>query len=291
VAAVSPPIPNPDGSVALLRVIPTTTPQSADTAKLLGRLRHDVLPRAVQGTGLRLSVTGNTASSEDINDYMASRLPIFIGTVVLVSFLLLLVVFRSLLVAIKAALMNVLSIGAAYGVIGIALQGGWFGNLIGIHDAIPIPSFTPMMIFAILFGLSMDYEVFLLSRVREEYVRSGDNGLAVADGLAATARVITAAAAIMVAVFGAFVLGDNVFVKSVGIGMAAAILVDATVVRMVLVPSTMELLGNANWWLPRWLDRILPEFHVEGTKRVDLDAELGELVSAELPEPQRTPSR
>jgi RND superfamily putative drug exporter len=281
VAAVTPPLPNPDGTVAVLRAIPTTTPQAAATSDLVTRLRAEVLPAATAGTGVRVSITGNTAASEDINDYMAGRLPIFIGTVVFMSFLLLLVVFRSVLVAVKAALMNVLSIAAAYGVVGLATQGGWFSNLIGIHEAIPLPSFIPMMMFAILFGLSMDYEVFLLSRVREEYLRTGDNAVAVADGLATTARVITAAAAIMVSVFLAFVLGDNVFVKSVGIGMAAAIFVDATIVRLVLVPATMELLGDANWWLPRWLDRILPEFHVEGTAAADgLDAELEELVSA-----------
>jgi RND superfamily putative drug exporter len=287
VAAVTPAFPNADGTVALMRIIPTTTPQAAATEALVKHLRADVIPAATKATGVRASLTGNTAASVDINDYMAGRLALFIGTVVVLSFLLLLVVFRSLLVALKAALMNVLSIAAAYGVVGLATQGGWFGNLIGIHEAIPLPSFIPMMMFAILFGLSMDYEVFLLSRVREEYVRTGDNGLAVADGLATTARVITAAAAIMVAVFGAFVLGDNVFVKSVGIGMAAAIFVDATVVRMVLVPSTMELLGNANWWLPRWLDRILPEFHIEGTHDEDLDGELDELVRS----PQPTSSR
>ncbi|HVF19946.1 MAG TPA: MMPL family transporter, partial [Mycobacteriales bacterium] len=192
-------------------------------------------------------------------------LPLFIGAVVLLSFLLLLVVFRSVLVAVKAAIMNLLSIGAAYGVVAYSVQGNWFGRLIGIPEEVPVPAFIPMMMFAILFGLSMDYEVFLLSRVREEYERTRDNGLAVADGLAATARVITAAAAIMVTVFGAFILEPDPFIKMIGIGLASAIFVDATIVRMVLVPATMELLGDANWWLPGWLAKRLPDVHVEGT--------------------------
>ena len=183
---------------------------------------------------------------------------------VLLSFLLLMSVFRSLPVAIKAAFMNILSIGAAYGVMTLAANGGWLGGLVGIDNPTPVPGWLPMTMFAVLFGLSMDYEVFLLSRVREEYVRTGDNRQAVADGLANTARVITAAAAIMVTVFGAFVMEDAVFLKLAGIGLATAVFVDATIVRMVLVPATMELLGDRNWWLPRWLDRLLPRVDVEG---------------------------
>jgi RND superfamily putative drug exporter len=226
---------------------------------------------------VRVLVTGPTAGAIDANRYVADRLALFIGAVIVLSFLLLMVVFRSLLVPLKAAVMNVLSIGAAYGVVALAVQGGWFGSLFGITEAVPVPSFIPMMMFAILFGLSMDYEVFLLSRIREEYVRTGDNTVAVADGLAATARVITAAAAIMISVFLAFVLGDQVFLKMIGIGMATAIFVDATLVRMVLVPSTMELLGDANWWLPKPLARILPEVHVEA-ELAELETELGELL-------------
>jgi putative drug exporter of the RND superfamily len=171
-------------------------------------------------------------------------------------------VFRSLVVALKAAVMNLLSIGAAFGVMALAASGGWLGHLVGIENPTPVPAWLPMMMFAILFGLSMDYEVFLLSRVREEYVRTGDNSRAVADGLASTARVITAAAAIMVTVFGAFVIQDAVFLKLAGLGLATAVFVDATVVRLVLVPATMELLGDRNWWLPRWLDRLLPHVNV-----------------------------
>jgi RND superfamily putative drug exporter len=205
-------------------------------------------------------------------------LPLFIGSVVLLSFLLLATEFRSPLVALKAGVMNLLSIAAAYGVMSYAVQGNWFGDLLRIPDT-PVPAFIPMINFAILFGLSMDYEVFLLSRVREEYVRSGDNRAAVADGLAATARVITAAAAIMVFVFGVFIFDPNVFIKQIGLGLAAAVLIDATVVRMVLVPATMELLGDANWWMPRWLDRILPKVHIEGDAAVE--AELARLVAAD----------
>jgi RND superfamily putative drug exporter len=198
--------------------------------------------------------------------------------VVLLSFLLLTTVFRSPLVALKAGIMNLLSIAAAYGVMAYAVRGNWFGDLVGIPET-PVPAFIPMINFAILFGLSMDYEVFLLSRIREEYVRTGDNRAAVADGLAATARVITAAAAIMVFVFGVFIFDPNVFIKQIGLGLAAAVLIDATVVRMVLVPSTMELLGNANWWMPKWLDKILPTIHIEGEAAVE--AELAAIVADE----------
>ena len=174
--------------------------------------------------------------------------------------------------------MNLLSIAAAYGVMAYAVQGSWLGDLLNIPET-PIPAFVPMIMFAILFGLSMDYEVFLLSRIREEYLRTGDNGVAVADGLAATARVITAAAAIMVFVFGVFIFDPNVFIKQIGLGLTTAVLVDATIVRMVLVPATMELLGNANWWMPRWLDKLLPEVHIEGEAAVQ--AELATLLAGE----------
>ncbi|HEX2040342.1 MAG TPA: MMPL family transporter [Acidimicrobiales bacterium] len=277
---VSPPRPSPDGGVALMTAVPAGSPQDEDTEKLVQRLRDDVVPAATEGTGVRVLLTGSTAGAIDANRYVADRLPLFIGSVILLSFLLLLVVFRSLLVPLKAAIMNVLSIGAAYGVVAVAVEGGWFGSLFGIQEAVPVPSFIPMMMFAILFGLSMDYEVFLLSRVREEYVRTRDNTVAVADGLAATARVITAAAAIMISVFLAFVLGDQVFLKMLGLGMATAIFVDATLVRMVLVPSTMELLGDANWWLPRPLARVLPEVHVEA-EIGRLEEELGGLLEDE----------
>ena len=199
--------------------------------------------------------------------------------------MLLMMVFRSVVIPLKAALMNLLSIGAAYGVIVAVFQWGWAKDLIGIDNTGPIQSFVPMLLFAVLFGLSMDYEVFLLTRIREEYLRTGDNGLAVADGLAATARVITAAAAIMVAVFGSAVLGEDRTTKLFGLGLAVAIFLDATIVRTLLVPATMELLGDANWWMPRWLDRILPRISVEAEDATDhavladeLDDALGEPV-------------
>jgi RND superfamily putative drug exporter len=264
VAAVLPPAVNEAGDAAVLTVVPTTGPQDRATEDLVHTLRDDVLPGAVAGTGAEASVGGITAALIDDNEQTGDRLPLFIAGVVVLSFLLLMSVFRSLAVALKAAVMNLLSIGAAYGVMSLAAGGGWLGGLVGIEEATPVPAWLPMMMFAVLFGLSMDYEVFLLSRVREEYVRTGDNRSAVADGLAATARVITAAAAIMVTVFGAFVMEDAVFLKLAGIGLATAVFVDATVVRMVLVPATMELLGDRNWWLPRWLDRLLPHVDVEG---------------------------
>jgi putative drug exporter of the RND superfamily len=195
--------------------------------------------------------------------------------VLLLSFLLLMTVFRSLLVPLKAVIMNLLSIGAAYGVIVAVFQWGWLKDLIGVAESGPVEAWAPMMLFAIVFGLSMDYEVFLLSRMREEYDRTGDNATAVADGLAATARVITAAALIMILVFSAFVLGDDRAIKLFGFGLAVAVFLDATIVRLILVPATMELLGDRNWWIPKWLDRILPTVRVEPTE--DLDAELRRL--------------
>ena len=280
-AFVSPPQPSPDGAVAVLFAVPKTSPQDEATDKLVHRLRDDVLPAATAGTGIEVFVGGNTGASIDATRYVADRLPLFIGAVIVLSFLLLLLVFRSILVPLKAAVMNLLSVGAAYGVVAVMVRGGWLGHLVGITEPTPVPSFIPMMMFAILFGLSMDYEVFLLSRIREEYVKSGDNASAVADGLAHTARVITAAAAIMVSVFLAFVLVPESFVKMIGVGLASAILVDATIVRMILVPATMELLGDANWWLPAWLKRRLPEFHVEGESAEDIERELEELIHEE----------
>ena len=264
VATVVPPVVNEAGDAAVISVVPETGPQDEATEDLVHTLRDDIIPAAVSGTGVDASVGGTTAAFIDDSEQTASRLPLFIGGVVVLSFILLMSVFRSLAVAIKAAIMNILSIGAAYGVMTVAANGGWFGELVGIDNPTPVPGWLPMTMFAVLFGLSMDYEVFLLSRVREEYVRTGDNRRAVADGLANTARVITAAAAIMVTVFGAFVMEDAVFLKLAGIGLATAVFVDATVVRMVLVPATMELLGDRNWWLPRWLDRLLPRIDVEG---------------------------
>jgi RND superfamily putative drug exporter len=271
------PVKNDAGDTAIVNVLPAEKPQAESTAALVHRLRDTVIPEAVDGDGARVLVGGFTAISIDQSDYVSGRLPLFIGSVVVLSFLLLTTVFRSPLVAIKAAVMNLLSIAAAYGVMSYAVQGNWFGNLLGMPET-PVPAFVPMIMFAILFGLSMDYEVFLLSRIREEYLRTRDNGLAVADGLALTARVITAAAAIMVFVFGVFIFDPNAFVKQIGLGLTAAVLVDATIVRMVLVPATMELLGDANWWMPRWLDRLLPEVHIEAESAIE--AELAEILAS-----------
>ena len=199
---------------------------------------------------------------------MGSRMPILIGVVLLLSFLLLMVVFRSILVPLKAVIMNLLSIGAAYGILVAIFQWGWGMGLIGVDKSGPIEAWVPMFLFAIVFGLSMDYEVFLLSRIKEEYDRTKNNAVAVADGLAATARVITAAALIMFCVFAAFALGDDRQLKLFGLGLGIAVLIDATIVRMVLVPATMELLGDRNWWLPKWLGRILPKISVEGQHHI-----------------------
>ena len=265
VAAVSPAIASPRGDPAVISLTPAASPQDEATTELLERLRSDIVPTALAGTDLTVKVGGITAANVDQTDSISARLPLFIAAVIVLSFLLLLAVFRSVLVALKAAILNLLSIIAAYGVVAYAAEGGWFGHLFGITTPTPIPAFIPMMMFAILFGLSMDYEVFLLSRVREEYLRTRDNATAVADGLAATAKVITAAALIMTAVFGAFILDDQVFLKIIGIGMAAAVVIDATIIRLVLVPATMELLGDKNWWMPKWLDRIVPHLDIEGS--------------------------
>ena len=254
VAAVSRPAMAPRGGAAVVSVIPRTSPQDTATQELITRLRDGVLADAA----VPVMVGGTTASFMDQSDVTAARLPLFIGGVVGLSFLLLLVAFRSLVIPIKAAVMNLLSIGAAYGVVSVLAEGGWAGRLVGIDTPTPVPPFIPVIMFAVLFGLSMDYEVFLLSRVREAFAASGDTGAAVTEGLSRTARVITAAAAIMVAVFGAFALSDEVFLKLIGVGLATAILVDATIVRLVLVPAVMQLLGDRNWWLPRWLDRVIP---------------------------------
>jgi RND superfamily putative drug exporter len=265
VAAVTPAYPNRPGApeAYLINVVPTTAPQDAATTELVTTLRDDVIPAAIAGTALDVKVTGTAAANIDFTDFLARRTFVFFGAVLALSFLLLMIVFRSLLVPLKAVVMNVLSIGAAYGVLVAIFQWGWGAGLIGI-DSGPIEAMAPLMLFAIVFGLSMDYEVFLLSRVREEYDKTGDSAGAVADGVAATARVITAAAAIMVVVFGSFMLEDDRIMKLFGLGLALAVLLDATVVRMLLVPATMELLGDRNWWMPAWLDRIIPKLNVEG---------------------------
>ena len=264
VASVTPVVPNDleSPTAALVRVIPTTAPQDIETERLIHRLRDEVIPAAAPAE-LDVSVTGFVAVAVDFSDYLAERSFLFFGVVLTLSFVLLMAVFRSLLVPVKAVVLNMLSIAGAYGVVVAIFQWGHLGFITGVEPA-PIEPFIPMMMFAIVFGLSMDYEVFLLSRIKEEYERSGDAKNSVADGLASTARVISAAAAIMVVVFGSFLLEDDRIVKVFGTGLGMAVLLDATLVRMLLVPATMELLGEKNWWIPRGLDRMLPRLHVEG---------------------------
>jgi RND superfamily putative drug exporter len=264
VAAVTPVVVSKDGQAAMLVAYPTTGEQDPATDTLVDRMNATVLPQATAGTGISAYVTGPNAGNVSFANLIGQRLPWLIGVVVALSMLLLLVVFRSVVIAVKAAVMNLLSITAAYGVLVMVSQNGWLGSLFGFPEKMPVTTWVPMFLFVILFGLSMDYEVFLLSRIREEYDASGDNAAAVARGLSRTARVITAAAAIMVAVFLSIVIAPNVSTKQIGLGLAVAILVDATVVRLVLVPAVMELLGRANWWLPGWLDRLLPQ-----TARID----------------------
>ncbi|HVH93359.1 MAG TPA: MMPL family transporter [Nocardioidaceae bacterium] len=270
VAAVTEPTVSPDESTAVFTVVPTTGPQDARTEALVQSLRDTTLPSLERGTGLTVHVGGVTATSIDSTANIAKRIPLLIGGVVLLSMLLLLVSFRSVAVALKAAVMNLLSVAAAYGVVALVLQGGWAGGLVGIDTPTPLPAFVPVLMFAVLFGLSMDYEVFLVSRMRESWLRTGENHRAILEGLAGTGRVITAAAAIMVAVFAAFIPSPDVVLKVIGVGMASAIFIDATVVRMLLVPAVMHLLGRANWWLPAWLDRLLPQLHIEGRPEVHL---------------------
>jgi len=255
------PAPMPSKEVGLVIAYPKTSPQDEATSDLVHNLRSDIIP----ATNVYAKVGGFTASGIDFSDYLSKRLPWLIGSVLIVSFFLLMAVFRSILVPLKAVLMNLLSVGAAYGVIVAVFQWGWMADVFGVGKPGPVEAWAPMFLFAIVFGLSMDYEVFLLSRMKEEYNRTGDNFTAVADGVAATARVITAAALIMVCVFAAFVLAPDRQLKLFGMGMAVAVFLDATVVRMLLVPATMELLGDRNWWIPKWLDRVLPKIDVEGS--------------------------
>jgi RND superfamily putative drug exporter len=265
IASVSDPRVNETRNAGLLIVTPTTSPQSSDTNDLVHRLRDDVLPQASANSGLSVSVGGTTAAVIDSSEFVSARLPLFIAGVLGLSLLFILAVFRSPAIALKAGVLNLLSVGAAYGVLALFAQGGFAGGLLGLDTNTPVPAEIPVMMFAILFGLSMDYEVFLLSRVREHYLRHGQTSRAVVDGVAGTARVITAAAAIMVVVFLAFVTSTEVFLKLMGVGMATAILVDATVIRLMLVPAVMQLLGRATWWIPRWLDGVLPRLDVERT--------------------------
>jgi RND superfamily putative drug exporter len=252
-----------DKQVALLTVYPTSSPEAAATTELIDHLRQSTIPAVVAGTGVTVYVGGNTAIFVDFARVLSSKLPLFIGLVVVLSFLLLAMVFRSIIIPLTAAAMNLLSIGAAFGVLVAVFQWGWLGSLFGVSRAGPIEAFLPVMLFAILFGLSMDYEVFLISRIQEEWLTSGDNHAAVRKGLASTGKTITAAALIMILVFGSFILGGERVIKEFGLGLAAGIAIDALLIRMAIVPSLMFLIGRPNWWFPDWLDRILPRLAVD----------------------------
>ena len=274
VAAVSPAQLSPDGSAAVITVTPTDGPQDDATIALLDRIRAELPAGAELG--------GNTPGMTDFTDRLSANLWVIVSVVLATSFVLMVLAFRSIVVPVKAVLVNLLSIGAAYGVITLAFQTDTGAHLLGLPDAVPIAPYVPVLMFAILFGLSMDYEVFLLSRVREEFLRTGDSKASVVAGLSSTARVITSAALIMVAVFMGFALDPGVAIKMIGIGLATAIALDATIVRLVLVPATMTLLGARNWYLPAWLDRVLPNVDPHGSVPV------AEAPVVELPD-QRQP--
>src|SRR3954469_13290712 len=271
VAAVGEPRRNQRGDTATLTVFPTSKPQDAATKDLLARLRDDVVPpvtRSADGA-LAVSIGGGNASTVDFGDVLASKLPLFIGVVIALSLLLLMVVFRSLLIPAKAAVLNLLSIGAALGVITFVFQDGHLASLIGVETTAPIEPFLPVMLFAIIFGLSMDYEVFLVTRMHEEWEHTKDPHYAVRHGLALTGKVVMAAAIIMISVFGSFILGDDRTIKLFGVGLASAVLFDAFVIRLALVPALMHLFGRASWWLPAAIDRRLPRLSIEGPSHGD----------------------
>ncbi|MCX4671915.1 MMPL family transporter [Streptomyces sp. NBC_01381] len=271
-AVITPLQPTSDGDVLISTAYSVAAPQDERTTDLLNRLTDDVLPQAVSGTSAQTYVTGTTAAQGDFMEIVSKKLPLIIAVVVGLAFLVILTVFRGLLVAVKAAVLNVLSIAASYGVVVAVFQWGWGGPSLGVSGKVPIESYVPMMMFAIVFGLSMDYEIFLLSRVREAWLRTRDPRASVAHALEITARVITCAALIMVSVFAAFIISDNIVVKMLGLGLAASVLIDATVVRLLLVPAVMTLLGKAAWWTPRWLDRVLPHIDAEGEEEEKAEA-------------------
>ena len=286
VAAVVPPVvlPPHDGQqVALINVYPDSSPQASATTDLINHLRTTTIPEVTAGTGVTVYVGGTTAIFADFAKVLSSKLPLFIGLVVILSFILLAIVFRSLVIPLTAAIMNLLSIGAAFGILVAVFQWGWAGSLFQVNQTGPIEAFLPVMMFAILFGLSMDYEVFLITRIQEEYLKSGDNSTAVRNGLAATGKTITAAALIMILVFGAFILGGIRVIKEFGLGLAGGIFVDAFIIRMAVVPAVMILLGKANWWFPGWLDRILP--HVTVDPELPEEGHQGTPPASPTPEP------
>jgi RND superfamily putative drug exporter len=286
VASVSEPVFNDARDVASITVTPTTSPQDEETSELLERLREDAIPAAVDGSGVTASITGNTALTADVSSRLQDRMPLFLGAVIGLSFLVLMVVFRSVLIPLKAAALNVLGVGAAYGVVVAVFQWGWAASLIGVDESVPIMPLAPMLMFAILFGLSMDYEVFLISRVREQYRKHFDPRRAMVEGMGSTARVITSAALIMIGVFASFILDADVTTKMFGVGLAVAVLLDVTLIRMVLVPAAMSLLGHRAYWLPAWLERRLPAIDIEGGA-YDGEESVDETAA---PEPERAPA-
>jgi RND superfamily putative drug exporter len=276
VASVGLPRVSPSGEVATLSVYPTTSPQAYATTQLVERLRSEVVPPVKASTGMTVYVGGITAGSIDFANVLGKKLPLFIGVVVLLSALLLMVVFRSLVIPLQAAIMNLLSIGASLGVIVAVFQWDWLDGLLGVRAG-PIESFIPVMLFAIVFGLSMDYEVFLISRIHEQWTRHGDSRRAVGEGLALTGRVVTAAAAIMICVFLSFMLGENRVIKEFGLSLASAVFLDAVVVRCLLLPAVLELLGDTTWRIPTWLDKVLPKINIEGSMPALTPADEAEL--------------
>jgi putative drug exporter of the RND superfamily len=287
VVAVTEPRISPSGTVAVIQAYPGSAPQAVATTSLVNRLRDTVLPAFEHRTGVPVLVGGFTAASIDFSHVLAGKLPLFFSIVILLSALLLFVIFRSIVIPVQAAIMNLLTIGAALGVTVLVFQHGWLAGLFGVQPG-PIEAWVPVIMFAVVFGLSMDYEVFLVSRVREQWIRKGDASAAVGDGIALTGRVISAAAAIMVCVFLSFTLGDERTLKEFGFGLAVAVFLDALVVRCVLLPAVLELLGPTTWRLPRWLDRLLPHVNIEGSSARDTQG--AESVPPEAPEPEMVPT-
>lgn len=263
VVSVTPPILNESGTASIITVTPSTSQNDPNTTKLINNIENNVLPSITENTNATAYVGGVTAVFIDITDKITSRMIPFIGLVLLLTFILLVFVFRSLFIPLKAVVMNLLSVLSAFGIIVMIFQWGWGKNLIDLTTVGPIVSYVPMMIFAILFGLSMDYEVFILTRVKEEYKKSGDNKKAVIEGIAHTAKLITAAALVMISVFLAFVSSSDPVIKMFGVGLAFAVFIDATLIRLVLVPATMDVAGKINWWFPAWLKKIIPDFKLE----------------------------
>jgi len=263
VVAVTPPRPSPNGKLAVANVYPSTSPQALATSALLTRLRSNVIPQATAGSGLTVLVGGSTAIQHDFSSVLAGKIPLFIAVVVILAFLLLMAVFRSLLIPLVASVMNLLSVGAALGIMNAVFEWSWGHSLIGLSGTAPVEVFIPVLLFSILFGLSMDYQVFLVSRMHEQWLATRDNRQAVTLGQAETGRVITAAATIMILVFVSFIFGGSIIIKQFGVGLAAAVILDAFIIRTVLVPALMHMLGDRNWWLPGWLDRRVPHLSLE----------------------------